>query len=101
MQFAGVLLTCTALVSAGIALYVHRLTSGLSKETISVLQEFAAQDAQHIEMQVAQDLNLLSAIASSIAVLPDANEEELVELLQVERQQNHFKNMEFIYKNNI
>lgn len=96
MQFAGVLLTCTALVSAGIALYVHRLTSGLSKETISVLQEFAAQDAQHIEMQVAQDLNLLSAIASSIAVLPDANEEELVELLQVERQQNHFKNMEFI-----
>lgn len=96
MQFACVLLACTALVSAGIAWYVHSLTVNLGKETISVLQEFAAQDAQHIEMQVAEDLNLLSAIASSIAVLPDANEKELLELLQVERQQNHFKNMEFI-----
>ena len=101
VQFAAVLLACTALVSAGIALYVHRLATGLAKETISVLQEFAAQDAQHIEMQVQEDLNLLSAIASSIAVLPDANETELLELLQVERQQNHFKNMEFIRPNGI
>ncbi len=101
MQFACVLLACTAVVSAGIAWYVHSLTVGLGKETVSVLKEFAAQDAQHIEMQVAEDLNLLSAIASSIAVLPDANEEELLELLQVERQQNHFKNMEFIRPNGI
>ncbi len=96
VQFAVVLLACTALVSAGIFLYVHRLTATLEKETISVLQEFAAQDVQHIEMQVAEDLNLLSAIASSIAILPDPSETELLELLQVERKQNHFKNMEFI-----
>lgn len=96
VQFACVLLACTALVSAGIAWYVHHLTLGLEKETLSVLREFAAQDAQHIEMQVAEDLNLLSAIASSIAVLPDPTEAELLELLQVERRQNHFKNMEFI-----
>lgn len=96
VQFAAVLLACTAVVSAGISLYVHRLTTALEKETISVLKEFAAQDAQHIEMQVEEDLNLLSAIASSIAVLPDPTEAQLLELLQVERQQNHFKNMEFI-----
>ncbi|MBP5616830.1 MAG: cache domain-containing protein [Elusimicrobiaceae bacterium] len=96
VQFVCVLLACTALVSIAIALYVNHLTRALEKETFMALQEFAAQDAKQIEMQVTEDLNLLSAIASSIAVLPDANEEELLELLQVERKQNHFKNMEFI-----
>lgn len=95
-QFALVLLACTAIVSTGIWLYVNRLSVALERETFTALREFATQDAKHIEMQVAEDLDLLSAIASSIAVLPDANEEELLELLQVERKQNHFKNMEFI-----
>lgn len=101
VQFACVLLACTALVSAGIFLYVNRLTLALEKETITALQEFAAQDALHIEMQVAEDLNLLSAVASSMAVLPDPSEAEMLELLQVERKQNHFKNMEFIAPNGI
>ncbi len=101
LQFAGVLLACTSLVSAGIFLYVERLTAGQQKEVLSALQEFAAQDAQHIEMQVNEGLNLLSAVASSIAVLPDPTEKELLELLQVERQQNNFKNMEFINSNGI
>ena len=96
IQFATVLLACTALASAGIFLYTQHLSSALQKETINALQEFAAQDAQHIEMHVSEDLNLLSAVASSMAVLPDPNEAELLEFLQVERKQNHFKNMEFI-----
>ena len=96
LQFAAILLACTSLVSAGIFLYVRHLTLTQQKDVLSALREFAAQDAQHIEMQVQEDLNLLSAVASSIAVLPDLSEKELLELLQVERQQNHFKNMEFI-----
>lgn len=98
-QFAAVLLMCAVLVSAGIFLYMQHLTNALQKETMTALQEFAAQDAQHIEMHVAEDLNILAAIASAISVLPDANEKELLELLQVERHQNHFKNMEFIHPN--
>ncbi len=96
VQFVCVLLACTALVSVAISLYVGHLSKSLEKETFTALQEFAAQDARQIEMQVSKDLNLLSAIASSIAVLPNANEQELLELLQVERKQNQFKNMEFI-----
>lgn len=96
LQFAAVLLACTALVSTGIWLYVNRLSTALGRETTLALQEFSAQDAKHIEMQVKEDLDLLSSIAASISILPEPTEEELLQLLQVERTQNHFKHMEFV-----
>ncbi len=69
-QCAAVVLICTGLVSTGIVWYVHQLTQKLETETILILQEFAAQDAKHIEMQVQEDLDLLSSIATSLSVLP-------------------------------
>ncbi len=95
-QFATVLLACTSLVSAGIFLYVRHLTIAQQKEVVSALQEFAAQDAKHIEMQVAEDLDLLTSLAASLSILPDPTDEQLIQFLQVERAQNHFKNMEVV-----
>ncbi len=95
VQCAAVIIACTALVSTGIALYLNQLTKALSKETLLALKEFAAQDAKHIEMQVAEDLDLLSSIAIAIAHSPDNTEDSMYPLLQAERNHNHFKNMEF------
>ncbi len=95
-QCASVVLICTGLVSTGIVWYVHQLTQKLETETVLILQEFAAQDAKHIEMQVQEDLSLLSSIATSLSVLPLPSGEELTTFLQMEQQQNHYKNMEFV-----
>ncbi len=95
VQCAAVIIACTALVSTGIALYLNQLTGALSKETLLALQEFATQDAKHIEMQVAEDLDLLSSIAIAIAHSPDKTEDSMYPLLQAERAHNHFKNLEF------
>ncbi|MBR2082395.1 MAG: cache domain-containing protein [Elusimicrobiaceae bacterium] len=94
-QCAVVLLACTAIVSVGILLYMHRLTNTLEKETLLALQEFAQQDAQHIEMQVSEDLDLLASVATAISVLPDHTEAGMTPFLKAEKNQNHFKNMEF------
>ncbi len=95
-QCAAVLLTCTALVSGAILLYVNQLTRTLETETVQILREFAAQDAQNIEMQVAEDLDLLGALATSISLLPHPSLDGLTDLLRAETLQNHFKNMEFV-----
>ncbi len=95
-QFAVVLLVCSAIVSTGIWLYVARLSAASSREATLALQEFAAQDARHIEMQVAEDLALLSSLAASLSILPNPTEKELLLFLQTERTQNHFKNVEFV-----
>ncbi len=93
-QCAAVLLACTALVSGAILLYVRQLTNTLENETLQILREFANQDAQHIEQQVADDLDLLSAIATAMSILPDPTLENMTQLLNTERAQHHFKNME-------
>ena len=95
-QCAAVVLICTGFVSTGIVWYVHQLTQKLETETVHILQEFAAQDAKHIEMQVQEDLNLLSSIATSLSVLALPTGEELTSFLRTEQQQNHYKNMEFV-----
>lgn len=100
-QCAAVVLICTGLVSTGIVWYVHQLTQKLETETVQILQEFAAQDAKHIEMQVQEDLDLLSSIATSLSVLPLPTGEELTAFLQTEQQQNHYKNMEFVLPNGV
>ena len=94
-QCAAVVLLCTGLVSIGIATYIQQLTNKLEQETFLILKEFAAQDAQHLELQVKEDLALLSSVATALSVLPDLDKNELTKLLQEERAQNHYKNMEY------
>lgn len=94
-QFAAVLLICTAVLSIGISWYVESLHQTLVRETRSYLQEFALQDARHLEMQVQEDLDLLRSIAVSIDAF-DSTDEQLLNLLREERTQNNFKNMEFV-----
>lgn len=96
VQCATVLLLCTALVSAGILLYVNHLTNALEKETLLALQEFALQDAKHVEVQVKEDLDLLSSIATALSVFPESLEQNMLPLLKAEKAQNYFKNMEFV-----
>ncbi len=91
----AVVLICTGLVSVGIATYMQQLTNKLEQETFLILKEFAAQDAQNLELQVKEDLALLSSVAAAMSVVPDLNEEELMKLLQVERAQSHYKNLEY------
>ncbi len=93
-QCATVLLACTAVVSTAILLYVRQLTNTLESETLQILREFANQDAQHVQAQVAADLDTLSAIATAMSILPDPTLEGMTELLETERKQNLFKNME-------
>lgn len=93
-QCATVLLTCTAIVSTAILLYVRQLTNALETETLQILREFANQDAQHIQAKVADDLGMLDAIATAMSILPDPTLENMTELLDTERKQNLFKNME-------
>ncbi len=95
VQCAAVILLCTGLASTGIVWYVHQLNSKLKTETILILEEFAAQDARNVEMQVNEDLTLLSAIAASLGMYPNLTEQELINFLQVQRKQNHYKNLEF------
>ncbi len=95
-QCVAMILICTGLASTGIVWYVHQLNAKLKTETILILQEFAAQDAKHIEMQVNEDLNLLSSVATSLAMLPQIERTELIPFLQTEQQQNGYKNLEFV-----
>ena len=94
VQCAAVLLTCTALVSTAILLYVRQLTHTLETETLQILREFASQDAQHIQSQVSADLDILAAIATAMSILPDPTLENMTQLLNTERTQHLFKNME-------
>ena len=94
-QCVAVVLLCTGLVSVGIASYMQKLTEKLEQETFLILKEFAAQDAQNLELQVKEDLDLLSSVAASISVLPDLDNKTLTELLQAARAQSRHKNMEF------
>ena len=94
-QCAAVILLCTGLASTGIVWYVHQLNTKLKTETLLILKEFAAQDARHVEMQVHEDLDLLSSIATSLSLLPTPSQEELLTFLQAQREQNHYKNLEF------
>lgn len=100
-QCAAVVLICTGVLSVGISLYVNQLTHLLKKETILILTEFAAQDARNIEQQVNEDLHLLSSVAASLSFLPQPSPEELIRFLQIERQQNNYKNMEFVQPDGI
>ena len=93
-QCAIVLLACTAIVSTAILLYVRQLTNTLESETLQILREFANQDVQHIEQQVSNDLSLLGAIATAMSILPDPTLENMTQLLNTERTQHLFKNME-------
>ncbi len=94
-QCVAVVLLCTGLASIGIYTYMQQLTKKLEQETILILKEFAAQDAQNLELQVKEDLDLLSSVAAAISVFPDLNDQDLTKLLQAERAQSHYKNMEF------
>lgn len=100
-QCATVLLTCTAIVSTAILLYVRQLTNTLENETLQILREFANQDAQHVKTQVTSDLDTLSAIATAMSILPDPTLDNMTELLETERKQNLFKNMELGSTNGI
>ena len=93
-KFATILIICTTILSTGIFLYVHTLDTTLEQETFSYLSEFAAQDAHHIEIQVNEDLELLRAIASAIDIFAPENE-EIAQLLENEKRQHVFKNLEF------
>ena len=93
-QCATVLLACTAVVSTAILLYVRQLTNTLEGETLQILREFANQDTQHVQAQVKADLDTLSAIATAMSILPDPTLAGMTELLETERKQNLFKNME-------
>ena len=93
-QCATILLICSAIVSGAILLYVRQLTNTLANETLQILREFANQDAQHIQAQVRSDLETLSAIATAMSILPDPTLQGMTELLDTERKQNLFKNME-------
>ncbi len=94
VQCAAVLLTCTAIISAAILLYVRQLTNTLESETFQILNEFANQDVQHFEAQVRSDLETLAGIATAMSILPDPTLAGMTELLETERKQNLFKNME-------
>lgn len=94
-QCAAVILLCTGLVSTGIVWYVQQLNTKLKTETFLILKEFAAQDARSVEMQVSKDLDLLSAIATSLGMYPNLTKQELITFLQTQRNQNHYKNLEF------
>ena len=94
-QCVVVVLLCTGLVSVGIAVYMQQLTDKLEQETFLILKEFAAQDAQNLELQVKEDLSLLSSIATAMSVLPTLDTPELTQLLQAELAQSHYKNMEY------
>lgn len=93
-QCAAVLLACTAIVSTAILLYVRQLTNTLETETLQILREFANQDVQHVQAQVRSDLETLAGIATAMSILPDPTLESMTELLETERKQNLFKNME-------
>ena len=94
VQCAAVLLACTAIISAAILLYVRQLTNTLESETFQILNEFANQDVQHFEAQVRSDLETLAGIATAMSILPDPTLAGMTELLETERKQNLFKNME-------
>ena len=100
-QCAAVVLICTGLVSTGIVLYVNQLAQKLEKETLQILSEFADQDAQHVRSQVTADLGMLSAVATAMSILPDPTLDNMTELLETERKQNLFKNMEIGSTNGI
>lgn len=100
-QCAAVLLACTAIVSTAILLYVRQLTNTLETETLQILREFANQDVEHVQQQVADDLDLLSAVSTAMSILPDPTLENMTHLLNTERTQNHFKNMELAGTNGI
>lgn len=100
-QCAAVVLICTGLVSTGVVWYVNQLTHKLETETLQILKEFADQDAQHVRAQVTADLGMLSAVATAMSILPDPTLENMTELLETERKQNLFKNMEIGNTNGI
>lgn len=94
-HFVAVVLIRTGLASTGIVWYVNQLTHKLETETILILKEFAAQDVRHVEMQISKDLDLLYAIATSLGMYPNMTKQELIAFLQAQREQNHYKNLEF------
>ena len=100
-QCAAVLLACTAIVSTAILLYVRQLTNTLENETLQILREFANQDAEHVQAQVRSDLETLAGIATAMSILPDPTLEGMTELLETERKQNLFKNMELAGTNGV
>lgn len=97
----AIVLICTGLVSVGISLYVNQLTQKLEQETFLLLKEFADQDAHHIRSQVTADLEKLNAVATAMSILPNPTLENMTELLETERKQNLFKNMELGSTNGI
>jgi hypothetical protein len=94
-QCVAVVLLCTGLASTGIVWYVNQLTHKLETETVLILKEFAAQDVRHVEMQISEDLELLYSMATSLGMYPNITKQELIAFLQTQREQNHYKNLEF------
>jgi len=98
--FATILLVCTAVLSTGIFWYVGTLHKTLAQETRIYLNEFAIQDALHIETQVNEDLDLLHTIAIAIKTA-DMDEDTILQLIKEERAQHDFKHMEFVNKDGL
>ncbi len=94
-KFATILLVCTAVLSTGICVYVHKLDRTIAREICTYLQEFASQDARHIEMQIEEDLDTLQAMATALEVF-EPSREKVEEFLSAQRPRHYFKNIAFV-----
>lgn len=96
-QFSALILICTALLSTGIFLYVHKLDATLTAKRTAYLSEVAKQSAITIRTQVRGDLNLLQAVATAIGAIPQPTEAVITSLMKAESAANNFKRMGFVY----
>lgn len=90
-------LSCIAIMSAGIGLYIFYLKNLLQKDTTTYLQEVAKRSTQILNTQILGDIRSLQSTAAAITANTDGNFEkkEWTPFLQEATRQNTFKRMGF------
>ena len=69
-------LSCIAIMSAGIGLYIFYLKNLLQKDTTTYLQEVAKRSTQILNTQILGDIRSLQSTAAAISANTDGNFEK-------------------------